>query len=208
MSIAAWYRQLRSFAVHRWVAPALIAINVVAGIVGGIYWYGPDMVNYAWWGWVFVPDCPLFTFLFAIALYGLMTGKKWTTYNAVTAVGLVKYGIWTVTVWILFWAAGYPATPESVIMTIMHVGMTLEGIVLLGFLTGLRWRDVLIAGGWFFLSDFMDYGLGFHPRMAPGVSKTFMMWEMIAVTTAFTIGLARLAQPQTLRVSETLRVCS
>ena len=190
MGIALWYRRLCDFAVNRWVAPALIAINVVAGIVGGIYWYGPDMLNYAWWGWVFVPDCPLFTFLFAIALYGLIAGRRWTMFNAVTAVGLVKYGIWTVTVWVLFWSAGYAATPESVIMTIAHIGMILEGVVLFGLLKGLRWRDVIVAGGWFFLSDFMDYALGFHPRMAPGVSKSYMMWEMILATAVLTAFLA------------------
>jgi uncharacterized membrane protein YpjA len=97
-------------------------------------------------------------------------------------VGLIKYGLWTITVWVLFWRAGYPATPESVLMTIAHVGMALEGVMLASFLSNLRWRDVFITAGWFFLSDWVDYGLGFRPRMAPGVSERFMMWEMIVAT--------------------------
>jgi len=192
-AISRGYNALREFILLPWVTLALIVINVVAGIVGGIYWYGPELLKTPWAAMVFVPDCPLFTFLFAIALIGIYLqrhGKReWTLFNAVTTVGLIKYGLWTITVWVLFWSAGYSATTESVLMTTAHVGMALEGVVLASFLKKLRWRDVLITCGWFFLSDWVDYGLGFRPRMAPGVSETFMMWEMIAATALLSLFL-------------------
>jgi len=190
MGIAAFYRRVCKFVLNPWVSAVLIAINVIAGVVGFIYWYGPDLQNYAWWGWVFVPDCPLFTLLFAIALIGLRLGKKWTWYNTLVAVGCMKYMIWVVTVWSIFWAHGYPATPESVIMTISHIGLGLQGVVLSGLLGRLRWRDVIITGGWFFLSDFFDYALGFHPRSAPSVPVSVLAWEMVIVTALFTLWLA------------------
>ena len=193
-AIARGYRTLREFIILPWVTLALIGINVVAGVVGGLYWYGPDLLRTPWAAMVFVPDCPLFTFLFAVALVGIwreraLGKKEWTLFNAITTVGLIKYGLWTITVWVIFWSAGYPATTESVLMTIAHVGMALEGVMLASFLTNLRWRDILITCGWFFLSDWVDYGLGFRPRMAPGVSETFMMWEMIAATALLSLFL-------------------
>jgi uncharacterized membrane protein YpjA len=189
MIIARLYYGLRAFILRPWVTWALIGINVLAGLVGGVYWYGPDMLNYAWWGWVFVPDCPLFTFLFAVALVGILLRKRWTWFYSLTAFGLIKYAIWTVTVWVIFWSAGFPATQESVLMTTAHIGMGLEGIMLMSFLPDLRWRHVVIAGAWFFLSDYMDYWQGFHPRMAPGVSESTMMWEMLLVSAALTVYL-------------------
>jgi uncharacterized membrane protein YpjA len=190
------YTALRNFVLIPWVTYALIGINVVAGIVGGIYWYGPDLLRTPWWALVFVPDCPLFTFLFAVALVGIRLGKRWTLFNALTTVGLIKYGLWTITVWVLYWSVGYRATTESVLMTIAHVGMALEGVVLASFLPGLRFSDVWISAAWFFLSDWVDYFLGFRPRMAPGVSEPVMAWEMIFATLALTAVLDRIAWRQ------------
>jgi uncharacterized membrane protein YpjA len=181
-----FYYKVRAFILRPAIGWTLVGINIVAGILGMILWYGPDFGKYAWWGWIFVPDCPLVTLMFALAWIGILFDKKWTWYNALTCFGLMKYALWTVTVWVLFWSAGYPFTFESVFMTINHIGMGLEGVMLASFLPGLRWRDVLIAGGWYFLADFMDYGLGFHPRLAPGVSKSFMMWEMLIASVALT----------------------
>ena len=193
-TMAQFYSAVRAFILRPWVMLALIVINVVAGVLGGIYWYGPELLRTPWWAMVFVPDCPLFSFLFAVALAGIgwnrgRDGKEWTLFNALTAVGLVKYGLWTITVWVLFWSAGYSATVESVLMTTAHVGMVLEGVLLFSFVTRLRWHHVLIAGAWFFLSDWVDYGLGFRPRMAPGVSETTMMWEMILASAILTMFL-------------------
>ena len=193
MVAARLYGAVREFITRPWVLAALIGINTVAGVVGGIYWYGPDLLRTPWWALVFVPDCPLFTLLFAVALIGIWRNRdgrgEWTLFNAITTVGLIKYGLWTITVWVLFWGAGYRATTESVVMTAAHVGMLLEGVMLASFLRRLRWRDVAIAGAWFFLSDWVDYGLGFRPRMAPGVSERFMMWEMILASAALTLFL-------------------
>ena len=187
MTTARYYDPVRAFLLRPAVAWTLVGINVVAGVGGGIYWYGPELLHVPWWALVFVPDCPLFSFLFAVALAGYMLGRRWTWYNAVVAAGCIKYGIWTITVWVIFWNAGYPATLESVIMTVTHVGLLLEGVVLMTLLANLRWRHVVIVGAWFFLSDFVDYALGFRPRMAPGVSERFMMWEMLIVSGLLTV---------------------
>lgn len=180
------YRSLCRFVRNPAVAWPLISFNVFAAIIGGVYWYGSDLLRTPWWALIFVPDCPLFTLFFAIALAGIVLGRNWNLFNVLTAVGMVKYGIWTVTVWALFWSAGYMPTPESIIMTLAHIGMILEGVVLAGFVVNVRWRHVLAVGVWFSLSDYVDYGLGFRPRMAPGVSESVMMWEMILATAVAT----------------------
>lgn len=190
-AIARVYCAVRAFIQQPWVTLALIGINLVAGVVGGIYWYGPELLKTPWAAMIFVPDCPLFTFLFAIALIGIWLNRgrperEWTLFNALTTVGLIKYALWTITVWTLFWSAGFPATTESVLMTTAHVGMALEGVMLASFTKRLRWSHVFVAAGWFFLSDWVDYGLGYRPRMAPGVAEATMMWEMIIATTILT----------------------
>lgn len=193
-SVAAIYSRVRETILQPWALWSLFVINVVAGILGAIYWYGPDLLRTPAWALVFVPDCPLFALLFAVALLGIWRGRgEWTWFNAITTVGLMKYGLWTITVWILFWRAGNPATTESIAMTLTHIGMFLEGVMLASFLKNLRLRHALLTAAWFFLSDWVDYGLGFRPRMAPGVSETFMMWEMILATTLLSLLLAWMA---------------
>jgi uncharacterized membrane protein YpjA len=48
---------------------------------------------------------------------------------------------------------------------------------------GFRRVDVLVAIGWFLLSDFVDYGLGHYPQFDPAmVSLPLIQWHTIAVT--------------------------
>ena len=50
---------------------------------------------------------------------------------------------------------------------------------------GFRRRDVLIAFGWFLLSDYVDYGLGQYPMFdTTVVPMALMKWHTIFMTLA------------------------
>jgi uncharacterized membrane protein YpjA len=176
------YNRLRALVLVRPIALAIIAIGLIAGVWGFISWYGPTFARYPAWQWVFVPDCPLFALLFTVSLGLLLSGRNWAPYNAIVAFGLIKYGIWTVTVWILFWANGGPFTTESVVMSLAHTGMILEGLFLLSFLE-MDWPTVVASALWFGLSDWMDYGpYQTYPNVPYIIPFWAVQWHTVAVT--------------------------
>ncbi len=170
------------------IAWLIIFLNLVGFVVGTIYWYGPHFLvgkdglgAPSPWLWIFIPDCPLFAFLFVIAFVALRRHKKWTWFYTITAIGLIKYGVWTVTFWVTYWLRGAPLTVEGVVMTVAHLGMIVQGVYLLTQFRA-QLRDVLIALAWFVLSDYVDYGLGEYPRFYPLVPLWLMQWHTIAMT--------------------------
>jgi uncharacterized membrane protein YpjA len=182
------YWRLRELVLLRPVALIIMLIGLSAGVVGFVYWYGPTFDRYPVWQWIFVPDCPLFAILFTLSLGLILLKRNLPLYDAWVAFGLIKYGIWTVSHWVLYWVNTQGRfTPESLVMSISHVGMILEGLFLLSFLK-MNWPIVIACGLWFGLSDWMDYGPfqtypTFDWRIVPfGV----MQWHTIAVTLLLT----------------------
>jgi uncharacterized membrane protein YpjA len=107
---------------------------------------------------------------------------------ALFAVGQIKYGIWTITAWLLFWRNtalefGSPLfTFDSVFMTITHIGLVAQGILLLTYFRP-DWTAVVVAFAWFALSDFMDYGVGVYPPLPLRyIPLPLMQWSTILVT--------------------------
>jgi uncharacterized membrane protein YpjA len=104
------------------------------------------------------------------------------------ACGQIKYGIWTITAWLVFWRNtalefGSPLfTFDSVFMTITHIGLFAEGVLLLTYLKP-NWTAVVVSFAWFALSDFMDYGVGVYPPLPLRyIPLPIMQWSTIAVT--------------------------
>jgi uncharacterized membrane protein YpjA len=104
------------------------------------------------------------------------------------AFGQIKYGIWTITAWLLYWRStaellGAPHFSfDSVFMTITHIGLLAQGIFLLTY-----FRPTVAAAAaalsWFAASDFMDYGRGFYPAIPEQfISLAVMRWSTVAVT--------------------------
>jgi uncharacterized membrane protein YpjA len=180
------YRRVRSLVLLRPVAVAIILVGVVASAWGFIDWYGPTFALYPAWQWPFVPDCPLFALLFAISLALILLERDRPAYNALVALGLIKYGIWTILVWVLYWGNGGLLSAEGILMTLTHTGMVLEGLFLLSFLK-MDWPTVVVCALWFGLSDWMDYGPfetypGFPRRVPFGV----VQWHTVGVTALMT----------------------
>lgn len=108
------------------------------------------------------------------------------------AFGQIKYGIWTVTAWLVYWrntALVYGAPDfsfDSVFMTLTHLGLLAQGLFLL---TYFRPDGVTALAGsiWFALSDFVDYGLGFYPGLPlQFIPLAIMQWSTIGVTVGLT----------------------
>ncbi len=123
-----------------------------------------------------------------LLLTGLLFRQAPNWLLGVFAFGAIKYGIWTVTAWLVFWRNtalifGTPLfTSDSVLMTVTHLGLIAQGILLLSYFRP-NLTAALVSFGWFALSDFMDYGLGFYPSLPlQFIPLAIMQWSTITVT--------------------------
>ncbi len=186
------YWRMRDLALYRPLAIFVILCNLVGSLWGFIFWYGETLLRTPWYAWVFVPDCPLYALLFVIPLALILLRRSRPWINALVAVGLIKYGIWTVFYWVAYWSRTADFNFMSVAMTLTHTGMILEGLLLLSFLR-MDWPTALTVSGWFLLNDWVDYGLDYHPSIPWQVPLMWMQWHTVAVTTVFIIVYAVMA---------------
>lgn len=143
---------------------AIIVINI-AGSVVGLFYYWDQLVSASPFAWVFIPDCPLYTMLVAVVLAVYASTKRSSDLiNFITAVGLAKYGTWTVVV-VLGFSAFYFSIDSSLytVLVLMHIAMAAEFILPLLLIRQLKFRVPAVALVWFLANDFADYFLGTHP---------------------------------------------
>lgn len=166
---------------------ALLALVILINIVGslfGLYYYWDQLMMTPWYYWLFVPDCPLYTFLLIFALIFIAAGKRYDTFNVATAVGLAMYGAWTMFV-LLFFSEVYFA-PENALMSVglwvSHGGMALESILLMPYIKKAGVFFWLIAGAWFLVQTFFDYFVPFTYAGLP------MRLHPLAILEYYTLG--------------------
>jgi len=183
-----------SWALSPPILAAIFIGNGIGAIAGVLYWYGAQLRASPWYLWPFVPDSPLSTFMVLPALTLILRRRPgWPLLNAYAAFGVIKYGLWTVAFWSLYWTGGGPFTLESVAMTFTHSVMIAEGLLLLHYarLTG---PIALGLGAWFLFNDWVDYGpLHTRPGLPPGVSVQTMTWVAVGLTLLITIAYLKLA---------------
>jgi uncharacterized membrane protein YpjA len=139
----------------------------------------------------------------SLLLVGILFRRVPVWLLAIIAAGQIKYGVWTVTAWLLFWKntaaeLGAPLfTFDSVFMTITHLGLIAQGVLLLTYFK----PDRLAVGAtfvWFALSDFVDYGLGWYPSLPlRWIPLAVMQWSTVAMTILLTGLLYWLSRPST-----------
>ena len=161
---------------------ALLLVNL-AGFAFGIWYYVPQLSVTSPLLWVFVIDCPLYVLLFAGVCVLRLKEKavpRWFYY--ISAVGLIKYGFWTFLVVVLYWNVLFSsASALYSVLTPLHIGMILEGLVLVPrFRASLM--QMLPVLGWFLLNDWLDYFFGTVP-LRPPTYLNFLMWESFLVST-------------------------
>ncbi len=131
--------------------------------------------------------------MFALWSWALVAAAIWFRQApawllGIFAFGQIKYGIWTITAWLLYWRStaellGSPHfSVESISMTIAHIGLAAQGLFLLTYFrpTPVATMAALL---WFGTSDFVDYGLGFYPAIPEQlISLEIMQWSTVTVT--------------------------
>lgn len=148
----------------------LVAANLIGVAVGMIFYY-PQMADANPVFWIFIPDCPLYVLLAAFFYLGLVKNELLKT---ITAIGLMKYGLWTL--FALFHYSGYFLSNfMGWLLVVEHIGMVLQSAL---FAKAFDKKLVLVALGWFLLNDFVDYALGMHP---------FLPTNEFGVVIAFTV---------------------
>ncbi len=166
----------------------IILINII-GSAFGLYYYWDQLTMTPWYYWLFVPDCPLYTFFMIFALLLIAVGKPNDTFNVVTAVGLAMYGAWTMLVLIYFGEVYF--APENALMSsalwISHCGMALESVFLLPYIKKAGILSWIVAAAWFLVQDFMDY---FVPFMSHG---QVMRLHPLALMEYYTRGMGSFA---------------
>lgn len=148
----------------------LIIINII-GFLFGIYYYQPQLSQTPFGYWLLVIDCPLFVLFFALILLFDVRDNFW---NFFVSAGLIKYGLWTVSVILLLWDQFVSIAPVMYpLLAIAHAGMTLEFIFLLPRMRAdfNNFRVIPI----FLLMDYFDYFKNLHPRLPEGAPIDLIM---------------------------------
>jgi uncharacterized membrane protein YpjA len=169
--------------------------NMLGAVIGGVVWYGPQLAAAPIWAYPFIPDCPLAAFVATIALIAIRSGRRWPLFNGLVAFGCMKYGLWTLAFWSRHWFAGGEIEPISVGLFVTHMGLFSEGLLIALYAMPLNLPRRMAVIGWYVLSIFVDYALGFHPPLTEFVPVDYVFWVATGLTTV--LGVALLALPST-----------
>jgi uncharacterized membrane protein YpjA len=140
----------------------VITTCLLVGGWGFYAYYGPQFAWIGlehWYVYPFVPDCPLFVYLFAIVMIGRYLHIEHPAFTAFVALGNIKYGVWTIFVLFYYFEnffGGGDAGFRSVIL-FLHVGMVPLGILLWRTtprLTSIQYVGIL---GAMLVFDYFDY---------------------------------------------------
>ena len=165
----------------------LIAANLVGAAYGFFFFYGQTLLTTAFnqpWLLPFVPDCPLFSLVIALALIALYTREKSPGLNFLALAGALKYGFWTVFVLALY--SGFYLMQDSFLYTVLfwaHLGLFAQAFLLAG--RSQRSLKIMVPVlGFLVVSDLADYLGGVHPPL-PRESLGLMFPASLAMSLAF-----------------------
>ena len=163
------------------LALALYAgVNFVAAIYGAVFWYGDFFATAGMplWAYPFVPDCPLANFVSGLAFLWMARRRPSHFLNSLAGVFCIKYGTWTMLAWLLYWSRTGDYNALSLFLFVTHLGLTIQGVILIAVAGRLKLRTVLAIAAWFMLSDLVDYapvaarpgGYGWYPPLPLGTN--------------------------------------
>lgn len=156
----------------------LMLIFYVPGTVYGFIWYGDQLVDtwndYPRWLLPFVPDSPMSSLFFTIALVWLWAKPQPTASPVLRAVrgfveamGIVtsiKYGVWACSIIFAGYAQGDYIVWQDWMLVISHGAMAICALLYARFF---RFGPIALAAAsaWTFLNDSLDYGVGIYPYL-------------------------------------------
>ncbi|OPA81566.1 hypothetical protein BVG16_03920 [Paenibacillus selenitireducens] len=154
----------------------LLFISNLLGTLYGYYWYQDQLIEtfntHPLWQIIFVPDSPTASLFFTIAILFLLfppRSKAWQVIRKVieglAVVTSVKYGIWAITMIVAGAALGDDLVWQHYMLMTSHLAMAVEALIYVPFFTcGLG--ALLIALGWTWLNDTVDYTYGIFPYLS------------------------------------------
>jgi uncharacterized membrane protein YpjA len=177
----------------------IVLSNLGGAAYGFVLYYGEQLLSTNPLLWLFVPDCPLYALLFALAFLARgnprpriverVTGRSLDVSFVwfLGFLGAMKYGFWTV--FVLSAYSGFYFTPASgfmySVLFVAHLFLLFETILLVGRIRVRKW--FLPAGiVWFLANDLSDYLLGTHPPL-PGDALGFMFPATVGMTIMFSL---------------------
>jgi uncharacterized membrane protein YpjA len=165
----------------------LIAANLVGAAYGFFFFYGGTLWQTFFerpWLLPFVPDCPLFSLVAALAFIALYLKEKSPGLNFLALAGALKYGFWTVFVLLLYGGFYFQQNPFLYSLLFWaHVGLFFEAFLLAGKSTR-KLNVVLPVLGFLLLSDLADYVWQTHPPL-PAEGVGFMFGASVLMTLGF-----------------------
>lgn len=141
----------------------LLIINII-GSLYGYYWYREQLAATKTFLLLFVPDSPLSTTLFAVAIFLKIRKKNINLLPLLASAFLVKYGLWAVAINLHLLFIGEAFTWINFMLAASHFGMAVEGVIYYPF-RGIAFWEILLVTTILAFQDFMDYVIGLHPYL-------------------------------------------
>lgn len=158
----------------------LIMINLL-GSLYGFNWYYHQLRSTPIKFWPVVPDSPLSTLLFSFLLIVFYFGRRSPLLEGIAYLSMIKYGLWTVVVFIQYWVVRQQFDFESIHLSLSHLGMAIEAIIFMRvFSPSIAYAVVGVL--WLLFNDYMDYVRGFHPNLPAPELETLVGWTALALT--------------------------
>lgn len=184
----------RAFLLDRRFLWLLFIVNLL-GTIYGYIWYGHQLQATAatepWWMLPFVPDSPTASLFFTVALLYLLfpyarlsklASASRLIIEALAVVCSVKYGIWAVVMIFAGQAQGDVLNWQHYMLVASHLGMAAEALLYFRFMKA-RFGSLVVATGWLYLNDTVDYTYGVYPYLPNELE------DDISIVKWFTMGL-------------------
>ncbi len=180
---------------ERWFLITLVVVNFF-GSIYGYYWYRYQLADNSLNFWPIIPDSPRSTTFLMISLLIFLIGSKKTWqrtawFQALAYTGVIKYGIWAVSMITQSWIMGDPVNPTDVMLWFSHLGMALQGVVFLRHLK-INYGAIFVPAVWMVFNDYMDYVYDFHPYLFSSGQVPFAMLTAVGLTLILLIVLLML----------------
>lgn len=176
-----WVRFARWLVGTPQIVWLLFFVLLGSAVAGYLYWYGDSLQAAPWCFWLFVPDSPLSITFMAAALLGFHYGRRWELLGLVASGACMKYGLWTVFVWLTNYLSGGRYHFDAVLMSATHFGMVVLGLALSVYLR-FRLVPVLVASLFLIVNDVIDYVLEYHPPVPNPEDLTAITRFSVATT--------------------------
>lgn len=153
---------LPRFFTHPIILFVAIVINLFWGVYG-IIGYLPQTNGVSYILWLFIPDCPLYTVLFAAFLIDRNRIKTNQNFMWILTLGLIKFSLVAPCIFLLF-PQNYHAPPIFGVslpniypFDYFHLILLIQGLVIAFFFLERSIRNFAIAFSWLLLNDFIDF---------------------------------------------------